>query len=106
MIVRAAPGEHYPITVCTLLIPADAKSVSISDVPVTLPSSDTRRIAVIGDTGCRLQAKFPIVYQACNDPAEWPFPPIAKAIAQMRPDLVIHVGDYVYRQAPCPPEKR
>ena len=40
--------------------------------------------------------------QACNDPAAWPFPPVARAAAALKPDLVIHVGDYLYRENPCP----
>jgi hypothetical protein len=40
--------------------------------------------------------------QACNDAIAWPFPAIAKDIAAAKPDLVIHVGDYYYRESPCP----
>jgi Calcineurin-like phosphoesterase len=105
MRVRAAPGGDYPITVCTVLIPADTKSISISDVPVTLPLPEPRRIAVIGDTGCRLMVPF-VPPQACNDPSKWPFRRIAEIIARMQPDLVIHVGDYYYREAPCPSQSR
>jgi predicted phosphodiesterase len=67
----------------------------------TTPCAATvRRIAVIGDTGCRLAGR---AVQNCRDPAAWPFPAIAKAAAARRPDLVIHAGDYVYRELPCPP---
>ena len=27
---------------------------------------------------------------------------LAKSVAAARPDLVIHVGDYLYRESPCP----
>jgi hypothetical protein len=40
--------------------------------------------------------------QACNDPQQWPFHLIADVVAQTKPDLVIHVGDYHYRETPCP----
>jgi hypothetical protein len=56
---------------------------------------------VIGDTGCRVAAADGVV-RACNDPVEWPFAEIAAAAAATRPDLVIHVGDYHYRESPCP----
>ncbi len=59
-----------------------------------------RRIAVLGDTGCRVEGK---AAQDCNDPVAWPFAAIAKAAAAKRPDLVIHVGDYYYRESVCPP---
>jgi calcineurin-like phosphoesterase family protein len=99
MAIRAAPGGQFPVTVCTLRIPADARSAAVADVPVALPVSEPRRIAVIGDTGCRLKRQY---VQACNDPQQWPFRLIAEVIAHMKPDLVVHVGDYHYRETPCP----
>jgi len=56
---------------------------------------------VIGDTGCRLKASDD-AWQACNDPGEYPFARVAAAAAAFKPDLVIHVGDYYYRETPCP----
>jgi Calcineurin-like phosphoesterase len=41
------------------------------------------------------------VIQACNDPEAWPFHAIAERAAQTRPDLMIHLGDYLYRESPC-----
>ena len=32
----------------------------------------------------------------------WPFARLAKAAADLKPDLVIHLGDYLYRESPCP----
>ncbi|HVH79421.1 MAG TPA: metallophosphoesterase, partial [Stellaceae bacterium] len=40
--------------------------------------------------------------QNCNDKRQWPFPVIAKDAAGRKPDLVIHVGDYYYREDACP----
>ncbi len=40
--------------------------------------------------------------QACNDPAQWPFERVADAAAATAPDLVIHVGDYHYREGALP----
>jgi len=57
---------------------------------------------VIGDTGCRIEGK---AAQDCRDPAGWPFPAIARGAAAKRPDLVIHVGDYLYRETACPAGK-
>ena len=56
---------------------------------------------VIGDTGCRIKASDNI-FQACNDAAQWPFKQVAAAAAAIAPDLVIHVGDYHYRETACP----
>lgn len=96
---RAAPGEQYPITVCALAIPNGSKSVTIADMPVAIPISKPSRILVLGDTGCRIKGPY---VQACNDPVQWPFRLIAEVAAHMKPDLVIHVGDYHYRETPCP----
>jgi hypothetical protein len=41
-------------------------------------------------------------YQACNDPEAWPFAQVAQAVAAWDPDLIVHVGDYLYRESPCP----
>jgi hypothetical protein len=99
MTVRAAPGEAYPVTACALPVPAETRSAAIAGVPLALPAHEPRRIAVIGDTGCRLKG---MAIQACNDPQAWPFRLIAEVVAQLKPDLIIHVGDYHYRETPCP----
>ncbi|WBS02596.1 metallophosphoesterase [Pseudoduganella sp. SL102] len=41
-------------------------------------------------------------WQACNDPEQFPFAGVAAAAARWQPDLVVHVGDYHYRENPCP----
>jgi len=99
MVVRAAPGEGYPTTVCSLRLPAAATSVAIGGIPLALPAPEPKRIAMLGDTGCRLKGDY---VQACNDPQAWPFRLIAEVVAHMKPDLVIHVGDYHYRETACP----
>lgn len=34
--------------------------------------------------------------QDCTDPSDWPLPTVSKYAAREKPDLVLHVGDYVY----------
>ncbi|HEX4294570.1 MAG TPA: metallophosphoesterase [Rhizomicrobium sp.] len=63
------------------------------------PKIDAERILVLGDTGCRIKDTL---VQACNDPVAWPFASLAAAAAKLKPDLVVHVGDYLYRESPCP----
>ena len=41
-------------------------------------------------------------YQDCNIPSRWPFAQLAGSVAAARPDLIIHVGDYLYRESACP----
>jgi hypothetical protein len=64
-----------------------------------LPKAAPQRIAVLGDTGCRIKAG---TVQDCNNPDKWPFLRVASQIAGLKPDLVIHVGDYLYRESACP----
>jgi Calcineurin-like phosphoesterase len=101
MEVRAAPQlPDFPVLVCEAPLAPDARRASIAGASLPLPRPDPRRIAVVGDTGCRLEEGH--VPQACNDPAAWPFAEIARAVADWQPDLIVHVGDYLYREAPCP----
>ena len=55
---------------------------------------------IIGEAGCRLEeGDLP---QSGNDPEAWPFREIARSAARLKPDLVIHVGDYLYGEDACP----
>jgi hypothetical protein len=99
MTVRAAADSNFALT-CSALIPAGTTSVTIGGVHLPVPVAHPQRILVLGDTGCRLKGA---ALQACNDPAQWPFPQLAAAAASLKPDLVIHVGDYLYRESACPP---
>ena len=100
------PGQlkasAFPVRVCEATLPAGAQRARIGDRRLPLPKADPQRIVLIGDTGCRLFA-FEHAYQRCNDPAQWPFAAVAASAAAANPDLVIHVGDYHYRESACPP---
>jgi hypothetical protein len=109
MHVRAAATSDFP-EVCSLPIPAGARSVEMvagklgeprGTIVLNLPApvADPQRILVLGDTGCRIKGTY---LQACNDPVAWPFAGLARAAAAMKPDLVVHLGDYLYRESPCP----
>ncbi len=100
MDIRALPTAEHPNVVCESTVPAGSTQVTIDGKSMPLPVADPQRIAVLGDTGCRLKA--PDLFQACNDPAQWPFAQVAASAASWDPDLVIHVGDYIYRESPCP----
>src|SRR5918998_853420 len=94
---RAVPDAAFPVRVCEARVAQATARLMIGDMPLpTLPSA-VNRIVVIGDTGCRITS---FVAQDCRDPKAWPFPAIARAAASRRPDLVIHIGDYYYRETP------
>ncbi len=109
---RAATGK-FSALVCQTVIPEGAKRASIQHVLLPLPhwARDAKpNIVVIGDTGCRIKkgsddapassdAKWNI--QNCASPADWPFQEVATHAAAAKPDLVIHVGDYLYREKNC-----
>ncbi|MEO1967407.1 MAG: metallophosphoesterase [Sphingomonadaceae bacterium] len=93
--------SRFPVLTCEAHIPASTKEATVAGHRLALPKAKANRIVVIGDTGCRLKAADD-AWQACNDPAAYPFARIAARAAAWKPDLVIHVGDYLYRENPCP----
>lgn len=93
----------FAVTVCDFPLPKEATRATIGALSLRLPKAEPQRIVVIGDTGCRMK-RAENAWQACLDPKEWPFRAVADAAAAMAPDLVIHVGDYHYRENACPPE--
>ncbi len=103
MTERSAPDPAFPVRVCALRPATGAKQVAVGDDVFTLPAHAAQRILIFGDTGCRLKGK---AIQDCNDPRAWPFAEVARRAAAFKPDVVIHVGDYYYRESPCPPEAK
>ena len=117
MNLRAAPGSEplrpthsapadskpsdFPVRVCEKAIPPDTRQAKIGELSLPLPKHEIDRIVVIGDTGCRLK-KSDNAYQACNNPDLYPFAKVAATAASWKPDLVVHVGDYEYRENKCP----
>ncbi len=91
----------FTTTTCEFLVPAGAINATAAGIKLPLPKPVVNRVVVLGDTGCRISIGN--VYQACGDPTIWPFSVISSAAAAMQPDLVLHVGDYQYRDNPCPP---
>jgi predicted phosphodiesterase len=115
MTVRAERNGDFP-RICSALLPKAVRSLKYANLstcpdngevcvsggvfrPLPLPVANPQRILVLGDTGCRINGA---TLQACNDPARWPFPQLAQAAAKLKPDLIIHVGDYLYRESACP----
>lgn len=91
----------FPVLACELALPRHAQRVAIGQEVLPRPSRNPRRIVVMGDTGCRLK-KADNAFQACNDSQAYPFAAIARMAAAWKPDLVVHVGDYHYRENACP----
>lgn len=99
MQVRAAASlPFYPVTSCELALPGGASSASINGSAFPLPTANVKRITVVGDTGCRMDASN---LQACSDPIKWPAGIVAASAAATKPDVLIHMGDLHYREVPC-----
>lgn len=101
MTLRAGPDAAFANRICQAPLPRGAKIASVDGVRLPTPKALPRRLVVLGDSGCRLKGVY---FQSCNDPVGgWPFARVAGLAAAQKPDLVIHVGDYYYRETPCPP---
>ncbi|MEI9953511.1 MAG: metallophosphoesterase [Pseudomonadota bacterium] len=95
-------ASAFPVTTCEFTLPSGAHRASVLGHDLALPKANPQKIVIIGDTGCRLKTGNP--WQACSDSTQWPFQRVADAAAAIHPDLVLHVGDYHYRENACPPE--
>jgi predicted phosphodiesterase len=108
MRVRAEPGRFlrdatppatdaaFPVRVCEAAVPEGKQRVLFGQRPLPLPPAEINRIVVFGDTGCRIKKdKKP---QDCASADKWPYAKVAAHAAKARPDLAIHVGDYLYRE--------
>jgi hypothetical protein len=99
MAQRVGPSADFPLTVCQALLPTTARQASVRGIALPLPVAEPKRILLFGDTGCRLKG---LEVQNCDEPKDWPFGVVSRLAAAHHPDLVIHVGDYYYRESPCP----
>ena len=99
------------ITVCRAALPSGLVRASVGGrrLPL-LPSGTPQRIAVFGDTGCRIATYPPATtgagptydVQDCADSRAWPLERAAREIAAAKPDLIVDTGDYFYRESDCP----
>jgi hypothetical protein len=109
MRVRAEPGPstlakkgaELPVRVCEVQAPEGKTSVSLDGEAIPLPNAEIRRIIILGDTGCRIKKDKAQNCDDPNKPNKWLYPDLANGAAATHPDLVIHVGDYLYREKSC-----
>lgn len=103
MTVRADRSQDFKVLVCEAPVPAGAREISVGGHALPAPPQEIRKIAILGDTGCRIKGT---AVQNCNDPKAWPFAAVAQSTADQQPDLVIQVGDFHYRESRCPDPER
>ncbi len=96
---RAAPeGKNFPEKVCELSLSKSVEEVTIDDYQIPMLSPEIKKIAFIGDTGCRVTN---LIEQSCNSDKEWPLVKVLNSISAHKPDLIVHIGDYHYREKSC-----
>ncbi|HXX70185.1 MAG TPA: metallophosphoesterase [Polyangiaceae bacterium] len=97
----------FPVSSCEYQLPSGVTSAVVAGQSLPLPKANPTKIVVIGDSGCRLQNGNGT--QSCNDTnpngtdTPYVFALIASLAAAQNPDLVLDVGDWDYRDNPCPP---
>lgn len=91
----------FPVLTCEAPLPATTRTARIAGRDLPLPKPVAQKIIVIGDTGCRLKSNDDY-FQSCNDSEKWAFREMVETAARFKPDLVVHVGDYHYRENACP----
>lgn len=102
MTVRTGPtGTAFADTVCEAIVPLEVKTAEIGPQMLALLPERISTLAILGDTGCRISVWDAL--QSCESPNTWALPDIARAIEESRPHLIVHVGDLIYRESPCPP---
>jgi hypothetical protein len=79
---------------CEAVVPPGHATALIAGTRLKLPVQNPKRVLVVGDTGCR-NAR-----QTCANPMAFPAAYLANVEAGYAPDLIVHVGDYLYREAP------
>lgn len=87
-----SPLADFPDT-CQARLPDGTKRLTLRGRSLPVPKAKVTRILVVGDTGCRVT---PGEQQDCG--IDWPFGRIAAGGAAHKPDLIVHVGDYYYRE--------
>ena len=112
MLPQTGKKAAFPVLVCELPIPSGTQSAALGKQALPLPPATLDSVAVIGDTGCRLKADPSKArdkdqeedgkFQDCDKKSKWPFSLLATSVAKQKPQLLVHVGDYIYRESPCP----
>ncbi len=83
---------------CEAVIPAGHTTATIGGVKLKLPVAKPQRILIIADTGCRMSKAS---QQNCHSPSGFPFAALSNYESLFAPDLIVHVGDWFYRDTNC-----
>ncbi len=102
MNARTGNTTNFPVLVCEFLVPASTKKLELNGKKLPLPPAKLKSVAVIGDTGCRMKGGDADDdnddFQDCDKVSAWPFSRLAASVAKRKPQVLVHVGDYIYRE--------
>jgi hypothetical protein len=102
MNARMGDKTAFPVLVCEFLVPANTKKLELHGRKLPLPPDTLQSVAVIGDTGCRMKGSAADDdgdgFQDCDKVSAWPFSQLAASVAKRKPQVLVHVGDYIYRE--------
>lgn len=91
-------------TECEAVIPAGHRTATIDGVELKLPVAHPHRILVMADTGCRMNGALAANgsnQQNCASPTAFPWAYLAQYESLFKPDLIVQVGDWFYRDTNC-----
>ena len=110
MDVRALPDEGvFDDIVCEKVLPPSYKIRTIRAAGRKFPDLHIKngreklKVAVLGDTGCRVSST---IQQDCKSEDGWVLGKVLRGVASHNADIVIHVGDYLYREVSCGDESK
>ena len=91
-------------TECEAIVPPGHSVATIGGVDLKLPVAHPQRIMVFGDTGCRMNGVLAANgsnQQNCMNPSAFALQYLSTYEATFRPDLILQVGDWFYRDTNC-----
>lgn len=92
-------------SICEGSLPKNTVKVQGDSEAIIIPQS-LQKIVILGDTGCRLRYQDGKgIIQKCEDEKEWPFAQVMRSVEKENPELVVHLGDYHYREICADPQK-
>jgi len=89
---------------CEAVVPAGHKTAVIGSTKLKLPVAAPKHILLLADSGCRMNgalASNGSNQQNCASPTAFPAAFLAGYEASFKPDLIVHVGDWFYRDTNC-----
>ena len=89
---------------CETVLPYGFRTATVDGVDLKLPVLFPSTILVTADTGCRMNGALASNggnQQDCSSPTAFPWAFLAGWEATFKPDLIVHVGDWFYRDTNC-----